>query len=130
MLPGARSPLGRLFIEQSAPAATDPRLGGVALNPSGRVHIALGGVPASVANGFAFTGSGALCCASSPVIHHWNNGYPFTIGDELAIQNLDPTPNHGWVGGIAVDANGIFVLDAITPTVSAFSSGFSNGFGA
>lgn len=129
MLPGRRSPNGSLFINDAAPPAGSPLLGGVALNELGAIFVAAA-APTKFANGFGVTDTGRLCVAYGGPIAKFAMGLPFTADGRLVCQlNQAVQPSDPFVGGIRVGPlGGIYTIDLTPPPFEAFSSGYSGGF--
>ena len=59
----------------------------------------------------------------------WLGGLPFTNSGSLVIQMGVPPADVGWVGGLAVDSNGVYCVEIAPPVLNAWSNGFAGGFG-
>lgn len=130
MIPGVRTPLGRIDITSGAPSALARASGGILLEPTGEV-CAIVAAPTRFVNGLGVNDLGQLCIAfAGPPIAGYNNGLPVTaVGQLVAQLNVVPPAGTPFVGGIAVGAAGVYVTDTFVPSTNGFSNGFSNGFG-
>ncbi len=130
MLPGRRSPNGSIFVNNAAPPAGSPLLGGIALNDLGAIYVDAASVPTKFNNGFGVTDDGRLCVAYGGAIAQFEMGLPFTANGRLVVQlNQATVPSDPFVGGIRVGPlGGIYTIDLTPPPLDAFSSGFDEGF--
>ncbi len=114
MLPGLRTNEGALVVTTSAPEASDPRLGGVAMTPEGVVRVNAN-APQKFDQGKGFMSNGALCIdvLGSPIVGYVN-GLPVTATGALKCQASQPvSPGDSYVGGLRVGPlGGLYVVDA------------------
>ena len=130
MLPGVRTPLGRVDITTGAPSANARASGGILVEPTGEI-CAIVGVPTKFVNGFGVTDLGQLCIAFAGVIAGYTGGLPFTaLGQLVAQLNVVPPAGTPFVGGVAVGPAGVYMTDSFVPPDFGFSNGFSGGFDA
>jgi len=129
MLPGRRSPNGSIYINDLAPPAGSPLLGGIALNDAGAIFITTA-APTRFANGFGVTNDGRLCVSYGGPISKFAMGLPFTAAGHLVCQlNQAVQPSDPYVGGIRVGPlGGIYAIDITPPPMEAFSSGYDGGY--
>lgn len=129
MLAGRRSDNGSIFVNDAAPPAGSPLVGGIALNNFGAIYIAAA-VPIRFVNGFGVTNDGRLCIAYGGTIKQFLGGLPFTADGRLVCQlNVAPWPGDTYVGGIRVGPlGGVYVVDLTPPELTAFSPGYDGGF--
>jgi hypothetical protein len=82
--------------------------------------------------GKGFMINGALCIdVAGSAIASYVGGLPVTASGALKCQLNQPvSPGDSYVGGIRVGPlGGIYIIDTTPPPPTAFSDGFSNGFG-
>lgn len=131
MLPGLRTPDGALYVTTAAPAAADPRSGGVCMTPEGVVKVNIND-PQRFDQGKGFMLNGALCIRVSgePTVGNVG-GLPVTATGALKCQLNQPvSPGDVYVGGLRVGPlGGLYIVDTTPPPPTGFSNGFSNGFG-
>ena len=133
MLPQASvAPDGSLYVTTVAPAASDPRVGGVAVTPEGSIRVNIND-PQRFDQGRGFMSNGALCVRQSgEPVAGYVGGLPVTATGALKCQLNQPVaPGDAFVGGIRVGPlGGVYITDTDPPPPFGFSNGFSNGFNA
>jgi hypothetical protein len=81
--------------------------------------------------GIGYRANGALSVALGGAADHYVNGLPVNaVGQVCATQSLIAPAR--WVGGLPIGLDGLLALAApeVPATLTGFSNGFSNGFGA
>lgn len=130
MLPGARTPEGVLYVTTVAPAASDPRVGGVTVTPEGSIKVNIND-PQRFDQGRGFMNNGALCVRQSgEPTAGYVGGLPVTATGALKCQlNQTPAPSDPFVGGIRVGPlGGVYITDTDPTPPFSFSTGFNDGF--
>jgi hypothetical protein len=129
MLAGQRSPNGSLYITETPPLGITFN-GGVAMSELGALFVT-STLPVQVfENGFGLRHDGRLCVAYGGPIDKFEMGLPFTNDGRLVCQlNQAVQPSDPFVGGIRVGPlGGVYAIDLTPPAVSAYSTGFNQGF--
>ena len=131
MIAGQRTADGALYISTIAPQPDDVFVGGVAMTSQGVVRVVTAAVPQVYQNGLGMMNIGAICIAYGAPITAWENGLPFAADGRLVCQLNQPvSPGDGYVGGLRIGVlGGVYVVDTSPPLQTAWSSGFSQGFG-
>ena len=129
MLAGRRTDNGALFVTE-APPLDLTFSGGIAVSTAGVLYVSSTLPPQVFTNGFGLREDGRLCIAYGGTIAQFLGGLPFTVDGRLVCQlNVAPWPGDSYIGGIRVGpAGGVYVVDLAPPVLSAFSTGFDEGF--
>lgn len=116
MLPGRRDPLGRLDVTVDAVTSNSSLLGGIAVNPSGQVHIT--NTPSTLfANGFMVSPTGQLVMSTGPIVG-FLEGLPRVAGGALKGQvDTVPAASDPYVGGVRVGPLGGVYTTYTAPAV-------------
>ena len=127
---GLTSQQGQLFIDATAPDGNDLSRAGIRIKPLGVVRT-VEAAPASFINGFGVSALGQLCVAPGGVIANFHMGLPRTSDGRLVTQlNNAPFIGDSYVAGVRVGPlGGVYTVDVNPPVLTAWSSGFSNGYG-
>jgi len=127
MIPGLKTSDGALYCTTAAPAASDVRVGGVALTAEGWVHVNAN-APQKFDQGKAFSNNGDLSVdlSGSPIARYMN-GLPLTATGALKCQLNQPvSPGDAYVGGLRVGPlGGLYIVDAapVWTPANLFASG-------
>ena len=123
---------GRLYVTTTAPSATIQKAGLLLGQPGGPAFINNTNTPIYFVNGLPVMSDGKLCFHFTGSIAYYLGGLPRTITGRLVTAiNAPFTPSDTFVGKVRVGPSGVYTTDLTPPvTVTGFSSGFSNGFGA
>ena len=127
---GLTSPQGQLFIDAAAPDGNDLSRAGIRIKPLGVVRT-VEAAPAATINGFGVSLLGQLCVSPGGVIANFHMGLPRTADGRLVTQLSNaPLIGDSYVAGIRVGPlGGAYTIDTAPPVLTAWSSGFSNGYG-
>ena len=127
---GLTSPQGQLYIRTDAPPIPPLSKAGISLGEQGAVFVAET-APAFFINGFGVSAQGQLCIAPGGTKDYYLMGLPRTANGRLVTQlNIDPLIGDSYVAGIRVGPiGGVYTVDINPPVLTAWSSGFSNGYG-
>ena len=127
---GLTSPQGQLYIYTAAPDGNDLSRAGIRIKPLGVVRT-LEAAPAGFINGFGVSLLGQLCVSPGGVIDNFHMGLPRTADGRLVTQLSNaPFIGDSYVAGIRVGPlGGVYTIDTTPPVLTAWSSGFSNGYG-
>ena len=127
---GQTTPQGQLYIRTDAPPIPLLAKAGITLGELGVVFVKEA-APDYFVNGFGVSTLGQLCIAPGGSKDYFLMGLPRTADGRLVTQlNTDPFIGDSFVVGIRVGpAGGVYTVDINPPVLTAWSSGFSNGFG-
>ena len=129
MLAGLRSDDGALYVTETVPPQFQ-LIGGVAVGTQGALYVSSALAPQVFPNGFGVRSDGRLCIAYGAPITQYEQGLPFSSDGRLVCQLNQPvSQGDAYVGTIRVGPlGGVYVVDLTPPVVSAFSTGFDQGF--
>lgn len=111
MLPGKRKADGALLVTVAPPSATSTLQGGIAIDPTGAVHIHVT-APSGFVNGIGVDDTGALCVSSDPITDYLE-GLPRTATGAIRTQlNQTPAATDPFLGGLRIGATGgLYISD-------------------
>lgn len=118
-------PDGTLLVNEDPIDSSFEYNGGFAYAPNGAIAISVTTPGTRFIAGFSATDEGRLVIEPDGVIAGYVQGFPVTGVGRLVTRALAPAPNASFVGGVAVNPNGV-VIRPVAP--NAFSSAFNQGF--